>query len=158
MKNMKEGPGLMKSVMAAYLVLVLHIVLIAFLGMLVLFFRGMVQYMLVIFLLGTGAILASAYHFYRRMKAQGKSLGEMLRSPIFAGKNVEISFLGGLASLKVGRPENTLSLTGHIPERYQLEDEATIRLRELNELVRLLEQKLITLEEYNQAKKQLFKT
>lgn len=147
-----------KSVMLAYLILLLHLGFIALLGMLVLFFRGMVQYMLVIFLVGTLVIIASAYRFYRKMKKQGKTVGEMLRSPLLEGKNVEISFLGGLASLKVGRPEQGQPLIGYSPQRYQLEDEATIRLRELNELVRLLEQKLITLEEYNQAKKQLFKS
>ncbi len=147
-----------KSVMLAYLILLLHVALIALLGMLVLFFRGMLHYMLIIFLAGTLLIVASAYRFYRKMKAQGKTVGEMLRSPLLEGKNVEISFLGGLASLRVGNPEYSQPLLGPGPQRYQLEDPATIRLRELNELVRLLEQKLITLDEYNQAKKQIFKS
>jgi uncharacterized membrane protein YqjE len=45
-RKKKEGDGLMKSVMMAYLILVLHVVLLMGLGVLVFFFRGIVHYML----------------------------------------------------------------------------------------------------------------
>ena len=97
-----RGEGLFKSVMLAYFVLVLHILLIVGLGLLVIFFRGIVQYMIWVFLFGFIAILGSFYYFYRRMKAEGRSLREMLRSPLFLDRPVEVSLLGGLASFKVG--------------------------------------------------------
>jgi hypothetical protein len=79
----------------------------------------------------------------------------MMNSPLFKGREVEISLLGGLASLKVGKPRHLL-LENYHGEIKQLEDPDSVRFKELNELVRLFENNLITLEEYNQAKKQIF--
>lgn len=151
-----EKEGLVKSVLLAYLILALHVLLIAGLGLLVLFFRGFVQYMLWIFLAGAVIILYSGYRFWRRMKTEGKTLGEMLANPAFRGRAVEVSLLGGLASFKLGAPGGPRALTddGAPPPR-QLEDPETARIRELNELARLLEKELITREEYNLAKQRL---
>jgi hypothetical protein len=153
--SVKENDGVIKSVFIAYFILLLHILLLAGLGVLILFFRGIVNYMLWIFLVGTGVIIFSAYRFYRRMKKEGKTLREMMNSPLFRGREVEISLLGGLASLKVGKPRHLL-LENYHGEIKQLEDPDSVRFKELNELVRLFENNLITLEEYNQAKKQIF--
>lgn len=153
--SVKENNGVIKSIFIAYFILLLHILLLAGLGVLIIFFRGIVNYMLWIFLAGTGIIIFSAYRFYRKMKKEGKTLKEMLNSPLFRGREVEISLLGGLASLKVGKPHN-LFLENYQGDVKQLEDPDTMRLKELNELVRLFENNLITLEEYNQVKKQIF--
>jgi hypothetical protein len=153
--SVKQNNGVIKSVFIAYFILLLHILLLAGLGVLIIFFRGIVNYMLWIFLAGTGIIIFSAYRFYRKMKKEGKTLREMMNSPLFRGREVEISLLGGLASLKVGKPRNLL-LENYQGDIKQLEDPDTMRLKELNELVRLFENNLITLEEYNQAKKQIF--
>jgi hypothetical protein len=153
--SVKENNGIIKSVFIAYFILLLHILLLAGLGVLILFFRGFVNYMLWIFLAGTGIIIYSTFRFYRKMKKEGKTLKEMMSSPLFRGREVEISLLGGLASLKVGKPRQLL-LEDYHSEIKQIEDPETIRLKELNELVRLFENNLITLEEYNQAKKQIF--
>lgn len=153
--SFKENNGVIKSVFIAYFILLLHILLLAGLGVLILFFRGFVNYMLWIFLAGTGVILYSAFRFYRKMKKEGKTLKEMMNSPLFRGREVEISLLGGLASLKVGKPRHPM-LEDYHSEIKQIEDPETVRLKELNELVRLFENDLITLEEYNQAKKQIF--
>ena len=77
------------------------------------------------------------------------------------GRNFEISFLGGLASLKVGTPNNMPQLENRSPTpnpKPQLEDPETIRIRELTKLAQMVEKKLITLEEYNRMKKQIIKT
>jgi len=153
--SVKENNGVIKSVFIAYFILLLHILLLAGLGVLILFFRGIVNYMLWVFLAGTGIIIFSAYRFYRKMKKEGKTLKEMMNSPLFKGREVEISLLGGLASLKVGKPRHLL-LENYHGEIKQLEDPDSVRFKELNELVRLFENNLITLEEYNQAKKQIF--
>jgi hypothetical protein len=153
--SVKENDGVIKSVFIAYFILLLHILLLAGLGVLILFFRGIVNYMLWIFLVGTGIIIFSAYRFYRKMKKEGKTLREMMNSPLFRGREVEISLLGGLASLKVGKPRHLL-LENYHGEIKQLEDPDSVRFKELNELVRLFENNLITREEYNQAKKQIF--
>jgi hypothetical protein len=154
--KVKESNGVIKSIFIAYFILLLHILLLAGIGVLVLFFRGVVNYMIWVFLAGTAIIIFSTYRFYRKMKKEGKTLREMMNSPLFRGREVEISLLGGLASLKVGKPGHHLLLENYHGEIKQLEDPDTIRLKELNELVRLFENNLITLEEYNQAKKQIF--
>ncbi len=157
-KEKKDSNGLFKSILMAYIILVLHVFLIAGLGILVLFFHGIVNYMIWIFLVGSAAILASGYYFYRRMKAEGKTLREMLSSPLLRGRAVEISFLGGLASFKIGRPGDMPALGSDFLKQFpQLEDPDSIRIRELTELARLLEKDLITRDEYDKAKQQIFK-
>jgi len=152
------GDGLFKSVMLAYVVLVLHVLLMLGLGLLVIFFRGIIQYMLWIFLLGAVAIAVSGAFFYRRMKSQGKTLKEMVSSPMFDGRPVEVSLLGGMASFRIGQPGGPHELESKLAHpNYQLEDPETARIRELTQLADLLEKNLITREEYNQAKKTLFK-
>ena len=155
----KEGDGLVKSVLLAYFILALHVLLIAGVTILVLFFRGVVNYMLWIFLGGIALIGFSAFYFFRRMRAEGRSLREMLKNPMFSGRSVEVSLLGGMATVKLGQTSQPPAI-GHdaaidIP---RLEDPVTSRRRdvsELAELARLLEKDLITVDEFNKAKRQL---
>ena len=143
----------------AYFILVLHVVLITGLVLLVIFFRGIINYMIWIFLGGTAAILASAYHFYKRMKMEGKTIREILNSHRFGGRTVEVNLLGGLASLKIsGSNESPALGTASSGQFKQLEDPDVIHKREFSELVRLLENNLITLDEYNKFKEKMFKS
>ncbi len=153
----KDKEGLVKSVLLAYMILALHVVLIAGLGLMVLFFRGFVQYMLWIFLGGVALIGYSGYRFWRRMKAEGKTLKEMLNSPAFRGRSVEVSLLGGIASLKIGTPEGyrTPMIGDDATPPPLLEDPESARIRGLSELARLLEKNLITRQEYDEAKQRL---
>ncbi len=155
----KGGDGLVKSVMVAYLILVLHVLLIVGLGFLVFFFRGIVQYMLWIFLFGAVLTLASGYWFYRKMKAEGQSLRETLNSPLFRNRTVEVSLLGGMASFRVGHNDGTppqLTSSEENPPQ-QLEWSGDNQVHELTELARLLKSGLITPDEYEQAKQKIFK-
>ncbi len=160
LKNKEKESQHFKSVLMAYFILVLHVVLVAGLVIMVIFFRGIINYMIWVFLGGLIAIIASGYHFYKRMKMEGKTLQEILNTYRHSGRSVEVSFLGGLASLKIGgehyRPPSLNSnSSGHLK---QLEDPDSIRIKEFSELVRLLENNLITLEEYNKFKEQIFKS
>ncbi|MFZ7125097.1 MAG: SHOCT domain-containing protein [Desulfobacterales bacterium] len=153
----KEGDGVIKSVMTAYLVLVLHVLLIAGVGILVLFLRGFVHYLIWIVLAGFGLAGLAAWWFFRRMKAEGKNLKETLKSPAFRDQTVEISLLGGLASFRVGSASEKQRLeAGDAASFPQLEDPNTARVRELTELAKLLRNGLISREEYEQAKRHLF--
>ena len=155
-KPKKESDGLLKSVLMAYLVLALHVLVIAMICILVIFFRGIVNYMLWIFLAITLLILGSGYYFYRRMRAEGKNLREMMRSPLFAGRSVEVSFMGGFASIKLNQQGDRMAPAIEAPPvTPQLEDPETQRIRQLTELARLLEKDLISREEYDTAKQQL---
>jgi hypothetical protein len=136
---------------------VLHVLLLVGMGILVLFFRGIVNYISWIFIGGSIAIITAGYLFYRRMKKEKKTLKEMLALPAFRGRSVEVSILGGFASLKIGKPDNVPLLGDNSYQNFQqLEDPTIIRIKELGELSRLLDKGLITPEEYNKAKHQLF--
>lgn len=158
-KKKKAGESLFKGVMLAYFVLILHVLLLAGVGLMVIFFRGIINYMLWIFIGGCVIITATAYYIYRRMKEEGKTLKETLSSPMFSGRPVEVSVLGGLASFKMGRPSNIPALGNDQSKQFlQLEDSSAMRIRELTELANLLENNLITRDEYNKAKQQIFKS
>ena len=152
-----EGSGLFKGVFTAYAILLLHLLLIAGLGLLVLFFRGFITYMIWVFLGGAAIILVSAWLFYRRLKSEGKNLQDVMNSPAFKGKSVEVSLMGGLASFRMGHTAEMPALEGSVsPPPLQLEDPNTLRIRELSELARLYENNLITLEEFQKAKANIF--
>lgn len=154
----KDGDGVVKSVMAAYLILLLHVLLLVALGVLILVFRGLVNYMIWIFLGGAALIGLSGWWFYRRMKTEGRNLKEALKSEQFRNQTVEVSLLGGLASFRIGRSSDPPLLeAGNGASAPQLEDPHTVRVRELTELAKLLQSGLITREEYEKAKIQIFK-
>ena len=154
-----DGDGVMKSVMMAYLILILHVILLVGLGFLVFFFRGIVHYMIWIVLFGGLAILASGYWFFRRMKAEGRSLRDTLNSPLFRNKTVEISLLGGLAQFRVGNSNSPPLLDHpHSEDSRQLEWTGDPQVQELTELARLLKSGLITPDEYEKAKQKIFRS
>lgn len=153
----KEGSGLFKSVSMAFVILILHVVLIIAIGLLILFFKGFVNYMVWIFLGVSAVIFLATYLFYRRIRSEGRSIRDTLNSPMFQGRPVEVSFLGGVASIRVGSPSALPALgTQNYSHPLQLEDSTTVRIRELTELSHLLEKGLITRDEFNQAKGKLF--
>lgn len=155
----KESDGVVKSVLLAYFILALHILLIAAMAVLVLFFRGVVNYMLWIVLGGIAIVGISAFFFLKRMRAEGKSLREMMKNPIFSGRSVEVSLLGGMATVKLGQPTHPPAI-GHdetidVPRLEEPDTPHSREVSELTELARLLEKDLITVDEFNKAKRQL---
>ncbi|MCG8471713.1 MAG: hypothetical protein MI742_07640 [Desulfobacterales bacterium] len=161
MKSNNDSPGVIKSLFTVYLILGGHLLLIVVLCFFVLFFRGLVNYMLWIFLGGVSLICLSAYLIYKRMQAEGKALKEMLSLPMFQGKNVEISVLGGLASVRVedAQPvqQPSIAIEQGTGERHRplAALPPSSHVSELLELAHLLDNDLITLDEYNKAKKKI---
>ena len=159
--NKKEKDSqYVNSVLMAYFILVLHVILVAALVLMAIFFRGIINYLIWIFIGGLVAVIASGYHFYKRMKKGKNAIGEILDASRFDGRSIEVSFLGGLASLKIGETHhNSPAIENHSSGRLrQLEDPESARHKEFSELVRLLENDLITLEEYNKIKEKIFKS
>jgi hypothetical protein len=152
----KEGDGVVKSVFMAYLVIILNVVVIGIIGLVVLLFQGIVSNMVWILLGLLLAVGITAYWFYKRVKNEGRILGETLNSPVFQKRPVEISFLGGVVSLKVGSQSagQLLDVSRESPV-LQLEDPTTSKIRELSALAKMLEDNLITPEEYHQFKEKL---
>lgn len=158
LNNNKDKNAIASSMLWTGFILFLHVFLLCAIWILVIFFRGIVNYMIWIFLGVSAVIIASGYLFYRRMKTEGKTLNKMLSLPLFSGRAVEVNLLGGLVSLKIGGPGNMPALISGAPERSnRLESPGTVRIRELTEISRLLEDGLITLDEYNLVKRQILK-
>lgn len=156
----KEYSGVFKGIFTASFILILHVSLITGIVLLMFFFQGLMAYAFWIFLFCSGGIFFSGYLLYRRAKKEGKALKEILALPLFNGRTVEVSFMGGLASIKVGRPNAATALTSennHTGQMLQLESQDDVNVKELASLVYLLEHNLITKDEYKKAKKKIFK-
>ena len=125
----------------------------------VIFFRGVTEHMLWVFLGATGLFMLSGLFIYRRIKSKGKKMfHDIENSSLFQGRSFEVSFLSGLASLKFGQSDDIKTIEDHSSEaKFQLEDPETVRMRELAELARMYEKDLITSEEYKRAKDQILK-
>jgi hypothetical protein len=155
----KESDGVIKSVFIAYFILFLHLLLIAGIATLVLFFRGVINYIVWILVGGLVIVVLSALYFFRRMRAEGRTLREALKNPMFGGRSVEVSLLGGMATLRLGKPSKLLALdpdaTINMPRLESPEAAHHREVEELAELARLLEKDLITVDEFNKAKQHL---
>lgn len=145
---------LVSSVLLAFSILLFHVLLIAAVGLLIIIFRGIVNY-LVWILLG-GGLLAGAGLFvlYKYMQKEKSMLAKMLQLPEFKNRRVEVNLLGGLASFKIDPDDQNRSAldTAVTSPTHQLDDPDSQRVRELTELARLFEKDLISLEEYDRAK------
>jgi hypothetical protein len=159
-KNTKQGENLFKAVLLTHAILFFHLLIIVGLVVTVIFFRGVTQYTLWIFLGVTVLLLMSGIFLYWRIKTRAKAtFHDIENSSLFRGRSFEVSFLRGLASLKFGQPGNRKAIENVASDpKFQLEDPETARIRELTELARLFEKKLITSDEYNKAKNQILKS
>lgn len=155
-KRKKSSDGLIKGIVLAHVVLVLHLFLFALLGLLVAFLSGVMHYMTWVLLGGMVVVALSAYLFYRRLRQQGKSIGEALRSPEFAGRSMEISLLGGMATVRLGQPDARKALpAANGQQALQLEEPALSNTDQISALAQLMDEKLITPEEFAKAKERL---
>ena len=156
-KKDHNSESVFKSILLAYTILVLHVLLLAGMGLLVLFFGGLVRYLFWIVFIGVTLISLSGYLYYRRLRREGRSLREALSSPTYMGRAVEISIMGGMVSFRIGPPETPPLIDANTRyDHLSLEDPETIRLRDIESLARLLEKNLITPEEFAAAKQRYF--
>ena len=158
----KDSGELFRGILLAHLILFLHLLFIAGLGLVVVFFHGISRYMIWIFLGTTGILLASGYFCYRHIKTRGKqTLKDIEESAIFRNRSFEVRLLGGMASLKFGHPGGRTAIENAAPgthnPRYQLEDPETSQVRELTALADMLGKNLITLEEFSRAKEKILR-
>ncbi|MBN2705995.1 MAG: SHOCT domain-containing protein [Deltaproteobacteria bacterium] len=101
----EEKNPLLAGVTAGYLILVVHLLLVIGLAAAVVFIQTLAQYIEYILAGGLILIIASAYFFYRILKNNGRQIIKTMSQPGFAGSNVTVSLLGGLASISIRRPE-----------------------------------------------------
>ena len=101
----KDSEDLLRGILLAHLILFLHLLFIAGLGLVVIFFHGISQYMLWIFLGTTAVLLASGFFCYRHIKTRGKqSLKDIEESAIFKNRSFEVRLLGGDGIIAVWSP------------------------------------------------------
>ena len=153
-----EDTSLAKGVLLAFVILFFHVGMLLTVALLVVFFGFIIKYFAWILLaLGLG-IGATIFYILYSLKKQTGGLADVLAMPEFRGKNIELKLFGGLASLKVTdsqKSESMLEYDGQAEPLY-LESPDNSRVRELSELARLLENDMITSEEYQQIKSELF--
>ena len=138
--------GIAKNIFIGYFVLILHVLLLVLLGVFIVFFRGLIVYMPWIVGGGVGLLMLSGLWFYRRMKKGQSGLAETLSKGVPKNRPVEISLLGGLASVRVGTTRGGQEYVAETP--LQLEDPETSRLRSLDRLVEMYNNDLISKEEF----------
>ncbi|HCY86355.1 MAG TPA: hypothetical protein DHV36_14565 [Desulfobacteraceae bacterium] len=160
MKFLKDKEGLFKSIFTAYFILLLHVFLLAGVGLTVVLFKGVYHYLP--WVMGGIAILVllMVWVIYRKMRVTSSSLQEVLGTPEFQDRAVEVRLLGGLASFNIKAKENSNAL---LPEHINSEDagfpgarlieDSVARVeRKMLELNTLYEKNLITREEFEAAR------
>lgn len=151
----QESP--FRGILLAYFILIFHVLLILGLGALMIFFRTVINYLPWI-LAGVGVLIIGSWGlWWYFIKKRGKKLTDALKDPVFQGRTVEVTLLGGLASLKLGQSQGgPLAIDYSAPEApKQLMDPAILRVEELSKLANLLKEDLITMDEFLKAKKDL---
>jgi len=158
--NEEQNRSMFSSVVVIALIILFHILLIVGLISSVILFKGI--YDLRWWILGIGLLLviASGYYFYRRAKAGKRRLRDIMNDPAFQNRSVEISLMGGMATLRVGHQDShhqqpRMIDVGPEAEVKQLPAPSSHQIAELTELNRMLEQGLITREEFLRLKKDI---
>lgn len=137
-----QGQGLFKSLFLTYLILVLHGVLLILFALLVVFFRGVFEYLPWILAAGLLIIASCCWLLWRRFRRGSADLAELLDQPVLRDRAVEVRLLGGMASLRLGAPaapssagREAIAIDPVTTPR--LEDEEAQRLRRLARLIKL---------------------
>ena len=152
----KDKDGLFKNIFVAYFILLLHVFLLAGIGLSVVLFKGVYHYLPWIMAGIAILVLSIAWFIYRRMRETSSSLSEVLGTPQFQDRAVEIRLLGGLASFEIKAKEPRLlpgdtSLSPY-SENLLIESQGDRAERRLLELNGLYEKDLITKEEFDRAR------
>ena len=150
---LQPSENIFEGVLLAHFVLFLHVVLILGLGACLFFFGGVITYLPWVLTFGGLIIVGSAYLWWKHMKKRGRKLKEILKDPLFQGRTIEVSLLGGLASVRLGHSHEPVALPHERPK--ELPDPSADHAKRLADLARLLKEDLITIDEYLEAKKGL---
>lgn len=156
----KDKEGLFKSIFTAYFILLLHVFLLAGVGLTVVLFKGVYHYLPYI-MAGLGIlILGIAWIFYRRMRENSTHIREILSMPEFQDRTVEVKLLGGLAAFKIEAKKTSnlrLGGPGDLPytNAHLIESSVNKAERKMLELTTLYEKDLITREEFETARQHI---
>jgi hypothetical protein len=143
-----------KNLVAAFLILIIHVLLVGGIGVLILFFYGIVNH-LVWVIIGISCMSAGGVWLYKRLKSDLKAI-QNITGNSFKGKTIEANFLGGVANFKISdsRPAGDTRQISSGQAR-QLTGPDADSMDSLAELARLYEKNLISQDEYEKAKKKM---
>jgi hypothetical protein len=155
----KDKDGLFKNIFVAYFILLLHVFLLAGIGLTALLFQGIYHYLPWIMAGIAILVLSIVWFIYHRMRETSSSLSEVLGTPQFHDRAVEIRLLGGLASFEIKAKEPPLLQSHTNLSPYadtglieSADDRAERKLLEINELY---EKDLISKEEFEKARQNI---
>jgi len=152
--NQQSEYTIYKNLLAAFLILAIHILLIGGIGILILFFYGIVNH-LVWVIIGISCVSGGGIWLYTRLKSDVRAIrnitGESLK-----GKTIEASFLGGVANFRISDSRYTTQIPGTPagPAR-QLTGPDPDSPDSLADLERLYKKQIISRDEYVRAKKKI---
>jgi hypothetical protein len=156
----KDREGLFKNIFVAYFILLLHVFLLAGVGLTVVLFKGVYHYLPWIMAGLAILVLGLAWIIYRRMRTTSSSLSQVLGAPEFQDRAVEVRLLGGLASFEIKAKQNSAPLLAQpedslYPNARLIESSVDKVERKMLELNTLYEKNLITREEFDAAREKI---
>jgi hypothetical protein len=145
-----------QSLAAAFMILAMHLLLLVSVGIVVLFFYGIINHSFWM-VIAISCFFIGCFWLLRRIRASRNVLNEVAGGS-FKGKTVEVRLLGGVANFKISDAQSDPQV-GHEQANSpkQLAAPPQENVTTLTELARLYENNLITREEYSRAKEDLFK-
>lgn len=151
-----NNSGLFKSIFTAYFIVLLHVVLIAGIGVTIILFKGLYQYLP--WVMGGIALLVMVISvlLYQRMKNNSVQIKDILAMPQFQDRTVEIKLLGGIASFKITPETNQQALIDHsYSNTLMIENNINKTEQKILRLTTLFEKDIITKEEFEKAKQNI---
>jgi len=155
--NNEQNKSVFNGVIIGYLVLLLHILLIIGLGITVIVVKGIYDFRWLIILAGIILVGGSGYYFYHYFKANKQKINDLMSNPAFNDRTLEISLMGGMATMRLGHRDDHIQLI-QAPgetEAKQLESPESTQIKELTKLNQMLNDELITREEFLRLKQKI---
>jgi hypothetical protein len=157
-----DKEGVFKNIFIAYFILLFHVVLLAGIAVFVVLIKGFFEYLPWI-MAGAGLLIAlCVWLVIRQMRKNSERIQDILSNDQLKHRNVEISFMGGLASFKINSNEEDsgrlLSCSGPdtpSPGPRLIESDADRTERKMAQLNTLYEKDLITKEEFDKARQSI---
>ncbi len=152
--SQKPKEGLLKSIFTAYFIVLLHVLILAVVGLVVVLFKGIYEYLP--WIMGGIAlcVVAIAVILYRKLSQSTGDLKDILNSPQFQDRIVEVKLLGGAASFTI-KPVETPALSFSDEPLALIESPEHIIERKLARINELYKKDIITKEEYDKARQRI---
>jgi len=153
----EQNKSVFSGVILAYLVLILHVLMMVGLGITVVLIKGIYDFRWLFFIAGLALIAGSGYYFYHYFQQHKQRVSDLMSDPAFNDRTFEISLMGGMATLKLGHKDDSIKLIAAEDNNQikQLGSPKSTQIKELSKLTRMLDDELITREEFLRLKKEI---